>query len=330
MAPCLTFDCSFCTLPLMLERFGNVTGQDQECKEQQQQQQQQQESQVAPLSFEDHQVIMAQLAVGNNVDNYIRNNLNNNMNQSQLKSKQSTIHTPIEKQTQTQRQSPTTATAIATRSTSNDKQTNVKSKTKRKITKEEAFKFLDDFRAEHYGKLPSIRAIMKLLKVGFPKAHEILKQYQETKGLSKPRDVRLMPSNTVVFPSGIISNVNTVNLNITPSNNQQLQQREREKQKKFVTKERFEWFKNYSLTRNGRLPSVNDTKNGLNVSFLVARDILREYKNELRKSIVESIVWFYIMCFQVTYTQKLNCCNWAFSFLFVILCCFCFVFCFLN
>lgn len=40
-----------------------------------------------------------------------------------------------------------------------------------------AIKFLDEFRAEHHNKLPSLRAIMKMMKVGFPKAHDILNSY---------------------------------------------------------------------------------------------------------------------------------------------------------
>lgn len=45
------------------------------------------------------------------------------------------------------------------------------------------------FAAEHGGKLPSLRFMMKMLKVGFPKAHEIKKQYGEREGVT----VRLIP-----------------------------------------------------------------------------------------------------------------------------------------
>ena len=40
-----------------------------------------------------------------------------------------------------------------------------------------AMDILDNFKANHGGKLPSLRAVMKMLKVGFPKAHEILDAY---------------------------------------------------------------------------------------------------------------------------------------------------------
>ena len=40
-----------------------------------------------------------------------------------------------------------------------------------------AMDILDQFKANHGGKLPSLRAVMKMLKVGFPKAHEILDAY---------------------------------------------------------------------------------------------------------------------------------------------------------
>lgn len=40
-----------------------------------------------------------------------------------------------------------------------------------------AMDILDQFKQNHGGKLPSLRAVMKMLKVGFPKAHEILDAY---------------------------------------------------------------------------------------------------------------------------------------------------------
>lgn len=40
-----------------------------------------------------------------------------------------------------------------------------------------AIQILDEFKVKHGGKLPSLRSIMKMLKVGFPKAHEILDEY---------------------------------------------------------------------------------------------------------------------------------------------------------
>lgn len=40
-----------------------------------------------------------------------------------------------------------------------------------------AMDILDEFKLKHGGKLPSLRAVMKMLKVGFPKAHEILDAY---------------------------------------------------------------------------------------------------------------------------------------------------------
>ena len=40
------------------------------------------------------------------------------------------------------------------------------------------------FAVEHGGKLPSLRFMMKMLKVGFPKAHEIKKQYGEREGVT--------------------------------------------------------------------------------------------------------------------------------------------------
>jgi hypothetical protein len=43
----------------------------------------------------------------------------------------------------------------------------------------ECYRELDKFRKRHNGKLPSLRAMMKLLRVGFPKAHEILDGYAE-------------------------------------------------------------------------------------------------------------------------------------------------------
>lgn len=55
-----------------------------------------------------------------------------------------------------------------------------------------AMELLDNFRAEHGGKLPSLRAIMKMLKVGFPKAHEILDQYAKHVGCSKEQLVQDM------------------------------------------------------------------------------------------------------------------------------------------
>ncbi len=48
-----------------------------------------------------------------------------------------------------------------------------------------AIELLDGFRTDHGGKLPSLRAIMKMLKVGFPKAHEILDEYAKHVGCSK-------------------------------------------------------------------------------------------------------------------------------------------------
>eukprot|EP01084_Bolivina_argentea_P175569 304010_1 len=50
-----------------------------------------------------------------------------------------------------------------------------------------AIELLDGFRADHGGKLPSLRAIMKMLKVGFPKAHEILGEYAKHVGCSKDK-----------------------------------------------------------------------------------------------------------------------------------------------
>lgn len=41
----------------------------------------------------------------------------------------------------------------------------------------ECYRELTKFRKRHNGKLPSLRAMMKLLRVGFPKAHEILDGY---------------------------------------------------------------------------------------------------------------------------------------------------------
>lgn len=55
-----------------------------------------------------------------------------------------------------------------------------------------AMDLLDAFRAEHGGKLPSLRAIMKMLKVGFPKAHEILDEYAKHIGVSKDKLVQDM------------------------------------------------------------------------------------------------------------------------------------------
>eukprot|EP01083_Nonionella_stella_P030305 83114_1 len=40
-----------------------------------------------------------------------------------------------------------------------------------------AMDILDPFKQNHGGKLPSLRAVMKMLKVGYPKAHEILDAY---------------------------------------------------------------------------------------------------------------------------------------------------------
>ena len=40
-----------------------------------------------------------------------------------------------------------------------------------------AMDILDNFKANHGGKLSSLRGVMKMLKVGFPKAHEILDAY---------------------------------------------------------------------------------------------------------------------------------------------------------
>ena len=55
-----------------------------------------------------------------------------------------------------------------------------------------AIEMLDGFRQEHGGKLPSLRAIMKMLKVGFPKAHEILDEYAKHVGCSKDKLVQDM------------------------------------------------------------------------------------------------------------------------------------------
>ena len=55
-----------------------------------------------------------------------------------------------------------------------------------------AMELLDNFRANHGGKLPSLRAIMKMLKVGFPKAHEILDEYAKHIGCSKEKLVQNM------------------------------------------------------------------------------------------------------------------------------------------
>lgn len=45
-----------------------------------------------------------------------------------------------------------------------------------------AMNVLRAFAKDHGGKLPSLRFMMKMLKVGFPKAHEIKKQYGEREG----------------------------------------------------------------------------------------------------------------------------------------------------
>jgi len=55
-----------------------------------------------------------------------------------------------------------------------------------------AIHVLDGFRQEHGGKLPSLRAVMKMLKVGFPKAHEILEEYAKHVGVSKDKVIQDM------------------------------------------------------------------------------------------------------------------------------------------
>ena len=47
-----------------------------------------------------------------------------------------------------------------------------------------AMEILDQFKQNHGGKLPSLRAVMKMLKVGFPKAHEILDAYAQHCGVT--------------------------------------------------------------------------------------------------------------------------------------------------
>eukprot|EP01083_Nonionella_stella_P169814 576647_1 len=51
---------------------------------------------------------------------------------------------------------------------------------------------LKDFADEHNGKLPSLRYIMKMLKVGFPKAHEIIDEYSKSIGRTKDEVVQDM------------------------------------------------------------------------------------------------------------------------------------------
>eukprot|EP01083_Nonionella_stella_P272422 923773_1 len=57
-----------------------------------------------------------------------------------------------------------------------------------------AMDILDQFKQNHGGKLPSLRAVMKMLKVGFPKAHEILDAYAAHIGVTKEK---LMQDMTV-------------------------------------------------------------------------------------------------------------------------------------
>ena len=49
---------------------------------------------------------------------------------------------------------------------------------------QQAIEDLDKFKREHAGKLPSLRKVMKMFKVGFPKAHEILEHYAKHLGVS--------------------------------------------------------------------------------------------------------------------------------------------------
>jgi len=55
-----------------------------------------------------------------------------------------------------------------------------------------AIAVLREFAAAHSGKLPSLRFMMKMLKVGFPKAHEIKKQFADKEGVSIEHVTELM------------------------------------------------------------------------------------------------------------------------------------------
>merc|ERR1712228_49237 len=56
----------------------------------------------------------------------------------------------------------------------------------------EAVEQLQQFSDNHGGKLPSLRYVMKMLKVGFPKAHEIIDCFAEEIGQSKEQVVQNM------------------------------------------------------------------------------------------------------------------------------------------